>query len=41
MLNTDKDGKDTNLNALKLARWFIKDYGYLDRRCFPVYPFPC
>jgi hypothetical protein len=26
MLNTDKDGKDTNLKALKLARRFIKDW---------------
>jgi hypothetical protein len=41
MLNTDKDGKDTNLKALKLVRRFIKDCGYLDRRCCPVNPFPC
>jgi hypothetical protein len=26
MLNTDKDGKDTNLKALKLVRRFIKDW---------------
>jgi hypothetical protein len=25
ILNTDKDGKDTNLKALKLVRRFIKD----------------
>jgi hypothetical protein len=36
MLNTDKDGKDTNLKALKLVRRFIKDCGYLDRRFCPV-----
>jgi hypothetical protein len=39
VLNTDKDGKDTNLKALKLVRRFIKDCGYLDRRCCPVDPF--
>jgi hypothetical protein len=26
MLNTDNDGKDTNLKALKLVRRFIKDW---------------
>jgi hypothetical protein len=26
MLNTDKDGKDTNLKALKLVWRFIKDW---------------
>jgi hypothetical protein len=26
MLDTDKDGKDTNLKALKLVRKFIKDW---------------
>jgi hypothetical protein len=41
MLNTDKDGKDTNLKVLKLVRRFIKDCGYLDRHCCPVNPFPC
>jgi hypothetical protein len=41
MLNTDKDGKDINLKALKLVRRFIKDCGYLDRHCCPVNPFPC
>jgi hypothetical protein len=41
MLNTDKDGKDTNLKALKLVRRFIKDCGYLDNRCCPVNPFSC
>jgi hypothetical protein len=41
MLDIDKDGKDTNLKALKLVRRFIKDCGYLDRHCCPVNPFPC
>jgi hypothetical protein len=40
MLNIDKDGKDTNLKALKLVWRFIKDCRYLDRRCCPVNPFP-
>jgi hypothetical protein len=29
MLNTDKDGKDTNPKALKLVRRFIKDLDIL------------
>jgi hypothetical protein len=41
MLNTDKDGKDTNLKALKLVQRFIEDCRYLNRRCYPVDPFPC
>jgi hypothetical protein len=41
MLNADKDGKDTNLKALKLVLRFIKDCGYLDRRCCVADPFPC
>jgi hypothetical protein len=41
MLYTDKDVEDTNLKALKLVRRFIKDCGYLDRRCCPMNPFPC
>jgi hypothetical protein len=38
MLNTDKDGKDINLKALKLGGLKTR---YLDRRCCPVDPFPC